>query len=201
MIVGDPAIFAIESKITEAYEPLGSLAIGYFVIHVGGRPYGVCEPDATLLACSFGEVENRISRRGRHTAPFATEVDAGKIADAFRDAIYSEAEGKRFFGIPLDEFAALFFPESSDLMWAPDGDEAFDDGSYILQFDHLDRVRLIAFQSREDCRHDPNTLRDVWLAEYDFYQVLQTWCDAFLAEWHAIPKVPVSGADAPGVVW
>ena len=45
-------------------------------------------------------------------------------------------------------------------MWAPDGDEPFDDASYVLQFDVKDRVRLIAFKSSEGYLHDPATLSD-----------------------------------------
>jgi hypothetical protein len=39
---------------------------------------------------------------------------------------------------------------SRHILWAPDGDAAFDDGSYILQFDVDERVRLIAFKGRQD---------------------------------------------------
>jgi hypothetical protein len=35
---------------------------------------------------------------------------------------------------------------SNSLVWAPDGDEAFDDSSNVLQFDIADPVRLIAFK-------------------------------------------------------
>jgi hypothetical protein len=74
-------------------------------------------------------------------------------------------------------------------MWAPDGDEAFDDGSYVLQFDVEDRVRLIAFRSGEGYVHDPATLSDVWLPSDDFYGVLQEWLQSFDREWTALMKV------------
>ena len=162
MIVGDPTIFAIESIITEAYERLSFLALGLFVIHVGGRCYGVYKPDATMLACSFGEVEERIAHRGRHTAPFADELDAGKIADAVRHAIFADEPDDQYFGIPREEFREMFYTQSVDRMWAPDGDEAFDDGSYVLHFDVEDRVRLIAFQCQESIPHSHGTLRVGW---------------------------------------
>jgi hypothetical protein len=76
----------------------------------------------------------------------------------------------------------------------PDGDEAFDDRSYVLQFDVGDRVRLIAFRPMEgSCLHDPATLRDVWLVANDFYRILQDWLDAFEAEWASMPKVSDEG--------
>jgi immunity protein 42 of polymorphic toxin system len=189
MIVGSPSSFAIESSITDAYERLSFRALGYFVIHVGGRCYGVRKPDATMLACSFDEVQDRIACRGKYTAPFAGEADAGEIAEAFRNAIYSERQEEKYFGIPLAEFCAFFHKTANSRMWAPDGDEAFDDGSYVLHFDVGDRVRLIAFKSDGGGGHDPSTLREEWLAAEDFYRVLQEWRDGFEAEWAATPKL------------
>jgi hypothetical protein len=193
MIVGNPSTFAIESRITNAYERLSLRALGYFVIHVGGRCYGVRKPDATMLACSFDEVQDRIACRRKYTAPFASEADAGEIAEAFRNAIYGEHQKESYFGIPLAEFCTLFYTRVNDRMWAPDGDEAFDDSSFVLHFDVGDRVRLIAFKSDDDYGHDPTTLRDVWLAADDFYRILQEWRDGFEAEWVAAPKLASEG--------
>ena len=66
--------------------------------------YGVKSPDATLLANSFDEVERRVAMRGSHAVPFATEADAGIIADSFRNAIYAERRQESYFGIPRSEF-------------------------------------------------------------------------------------------------
>jgi len=188
MVIGNPSVFAIESVITQAYERLSQRALGFFVVHVGDRRFGVCESDATMLGCSFDTVQRRVARRGTHTASFAIEPDAGKIADAFRNAVYAEDQDEDYFGIPRAEFSKLFEQGSSDLMWAPDGDEAFDDGSYVLQFDVKDRVRLIAFKSSAGYIHDPATLSDVWLPADDYYRVLQRWQEAFDSEWAAMPK-------------
>jgi len=81
-------------------------------------------------------------------------------------------------------------------MWAPDDDEAFDDGSYVLQFDVEGRVRVIAFRSTEDYVHDPATLSDVWLPIQGFYGVLSQWRDASVREWAALPKLPQVGGPA-----
>ena len=149
-----------------------------------------------MLACSFDQVERRIAHRGEHRASFAHEKDAGAIADAFRNAAYGDEPAESYFGIPLEEFRRLFHRESSDLMWAPDGDEAFDDGSYVLHFDIEDRVRLIAFRSSEGYVHDPATLSDVWLPAAAFYEVLGQWHEAFDGEWTATPRI--SRADDGG---
>lgn len=194
MIIGDTSVFAIESGITKAYERLGFRALGYFIIHIGGRSYGKRSADGTLLACSFDEVERRIAMRGTQNVSFAAEPDAGKIAEAFRGAIYADSQEERYFDIPRAEFTEMLY--SNRIVWAPDGDEAFDDGSYILQFDILDSIRLIAFKCREEFPFDSATLSDVLLAAHDFYGVLQKWHDAFHEEWASMQKE--AEPDSPG---
>ena len=190
MLVGDKSIFAIESGITRAYEGAGFHALGFIVIYVGGCRYGIHSPDAAMLAGPLGAVKERIARRGSHIVPFATEPDAGKIADAVSDAIYApNQENIQFFNVPQPVFYKLI--HSSHISWAGELDEAFDDLSYLLQFDVKDRVRLIAFKSRDDgYHHDPITLNDVWLEADKFYGILAEWTDAFEAEWMRLPKLP-----------
>jgi hypothetical protein len=99
MIVGMPSAFAIESSITEAYERLSFLALGFFAIHVGGCHYGRRSPNSTMLACSFDTVGSRIAKRGEHTAPFAAELDAGRIALAYRSAIYADEPDESYLRV------------------------------------------------------------------------------------------------------
>lgn len=186
MTIGDVQVFAIESRITQAYEQLSLKALGFFVLYLGGVRYGVYEPDASMLANSFDQVCDRIARKGSHKAPFATEASAGMIADAFRSAVYGMEPRDVFFGIGLSDFQQLIY--SNRLLWAPDGDEAFDDGSYVLQFDVGDRVRLIGFKTLEDGSHDPATLGDAWMDADTYYGVLTQWRDAFENEWSSFPK-------------
>jgi hypothetical protein len=195
LIVGEPSVFAIESSITEAYERLSFRALGFFVIYVGGFCYGRRSADSTMLACSFDQVRSRIAMSGDHTAPFAVEPDAERIAEAFRNAIYGEEQRESYFGIPLPEFSKMIY--SRRIVWAPDGDEAFDDGSYVLQFDIKDHVRLIAFKSTPYGPYDPSTIRDVRLAADDFYSLLRKWQYAFENEWAKLPKAagPSQGHD------
>ena len=188
MISGNPSIFAIESNISRAYERMSLRGLGFFVIYVSGRCYGVRTPENTMLSCSYDEVAARISMRGKHDVPFATEPDGGKIADAFRAAIYSDEPQEGYFNLPLLSFTDLI--HSKCIMWAPDGDEAFDDGSFILHFDVNESVRLIAFKSNLGYVHEPGSLIDVWLPADDFYGILQRWRDAFDTEWKSMPKLP-----------
>jgi hypothetical protein len=190
MIIGNPSIFAIESKISIAYEQLNFLALGFFAIHLGNKIYGTRSHDSTMLACSSDAVQQRIAQRGKHIAPFAPDSNAGLVADAFRSAIYGDRQDDQYFGIPAEEFSGYFSQHSADCMWAPDGDEAFDDGSYILQFDINDRVRLIAFRCfEESIYHNPATLSDVWLPADEFYRILQQWHEKFELNWQESPKV------------
>lgn len=57
-----------------------------------------------------------------------------------------------------------------------DGDEAFDDGSYVLHIDDKEMARVIAFQSTGKEFYDcPGTLREIVIPEDEFYGVLSRW--------------------------
>lgn len=187
MIVGNPSVFAIESHIASAYAQPGLRGIGFFVIKIKDRSYGVRETDATMLANSFDEVGRRIASRGQHTAPIAREPDADAMAHAFIRALYcDEGEEEVYLGLSRSQFSEAIY--SRRIIWAPDGDAAFDDGSFVLQFDSGDLVRLIAFRRRGDDSYDRATLADLWLPQEDFYGILQAWHGDFESEWSALPK-------------
>lgn len=198
MIIGDRSTFAIESGITQAYKRLGFRALGYFVLHIGGLSFGVPEADATLLAAAFNKAGIIISDRGKHTAPFSSDPNAGAIVDAIGKAIYGADPGdERFFGMSAQQFDATF----KACQWHRNCDEAFDDGSAVYLFDVEDRVRLIANRppaAINNYSHDPETLRDVWLRSDEFYQILETWRTAFEAEWRAASKIAESDDGAEG---
>jgi hypothetical protein len=103
------------------------------------------------------------------------------------NAVYADEQRDDYFGIPRTEFTNLIC--SKHIVWAPDGDEAFDDGSYVLQFDLRDQARVIAFKS-EGCVHVPGSLSDLWLSADDFYKTLNDWRLAFMAEWTSLSKEP-----------
>lgn len=180
--VGNPSVLAIESVITEAYESPGQRALGFFVIELGGKAYGVRSPDATLLACSLDAIRRRIERRGRHFSEFGAEADAFELVDAFRAATYSESrQGEVFFGMSADELRIAFC--SNEIVWAPDGDAAFDDGSHVLQFDAGDSVRLIGFKNADDDEAIASTVAEVWMTGDDYYGLLEKWQGAFETAW------------------
>jgi hypothetical protein len=185
MIIGDTSTFAIESEITRAFARPSWRGLGFFVIHVAGQTYGIKAPGQSMLACSVDKVGTRITGRSTHQAPFA-EAAAIDIANAYTNAVYLDNNGNEtYFGLSEAQFTKTL--DSNSLVWAPDGDEAFDDGSYVLQFDVGDRVRLIAFK-RPDQLVDPPSVREVWLSAHTFYSTLRQWRDTFMTEWESLPK-------------
>src|SRR6185369_15670283 len=185
MTAGEPSIFAIESEITQAFEKPSLRGLGFFVLHICGGCYGVKSPDATMLANSFDGVGRRVAGRGTHKAPFA-DVDAMDVANAYARAVYVEHDkNETFLGMTEARFKEVV--NSNGLVWAPDGDEAFDDSSYVLQFDDGDRVRLVAFK-RPAGSVDPASLREVSLSAEEFYGMLRQWQERFIAEWESLPK-------------
>lgn len=180
MIVGDCCVFAIESKITEAVERLSQLALGFFVIHVGRHAFGVRKPDASMLGCSFGEVEHRLQRRGTHLLPMLADVAAVDVAAAYLDAIYRDHPRTDYFGLSQHQFTDALY--SSGSIWAPDGDEAFDDGSHILQFDVGSRVRIVAFINTKSPDDLAGTISEQWMEADLFYAIISGWKTLFAIE-------------------
>ena len=182
VIVGDKSHFALESMVDTYHQERSLMGIGYFLIHLNGYKYGVLQSNATALANSFDNVVRRIQNRGKHLAPFAEQADPNEVAQAFRDALYSgDSTSSHYFGLPESEFSDLFY--TNNLIMAPDGDAAFDDSSYILQFDVGDKVRIIGFQCKETDAPSPESIMDVWMEADDFYAVLGQWETQFFNEW------------------
>ncbi len=189
MITGHADLFAIESYISRAYAELGLRALGFFTLIIKGRRFGVHEEDATMLANSFDEVCRRISNRGQHTAPFAADGSQSDIAASVVGALYGDLprEGCAL-GISHDELAELV--HQHQLIWAPDGDAAFDDRSYVVQLDVGDQVRLIGFKRGDEGLFEAGSLVDHRLPIDEFYSILEKWRDDFVWEWERHPKEP-----------
>lgn len=152
------------------------------MIHIQGICYGVKEENATALGCSYYNIEERIKMRGYHFAPFVNVDSAKLIAESYRAVAYNpDNYQKVFFGLTEEQFSQYFI--KNKIVWAPDGDEAFDDGSYILQFDIGDKIRLIGFKSTSDFSCDSNTLSELWISADEYYSILQSWYYSFKKEW------------------
>lgn len=181
LIVGDPAQFAIESGISQVLTPQSQLAIGYFTIHLGGHRYGVYASDATLLGCSFNAIQTRVSQRGLHTAPFCKLSTALQLIDAYRAANFvDERQEEQFFGLSCSGFKDVVV--ANGIIFAPDGDAAFDDDSHILQFDCDNYVRLIAFKNLSSGVDSLETIVEKYIVANEFYEILSRWAEGFVLE-------------------
>ncbi len=141
-----------------------------------------------MLGCSFEEVNSRLQRCGTHCAPVLGDINAAEIAEAYLDVIYRDTPRTDYFGLSHQKFVEVV--HSSAITWAPDGDEAFDDGSVVLHLDVENRVRLIAFNNTDVADDMIGTIREVWLDADLFYGVLSRWRDNFDAEWESRLDLP-----------
>ena len=180
--------FAIESHISSAYSNKGIMAIGYFLIQIKGVSYGVKENDATALANSYDAVIRRMEMRGKHIAPADLIIlPSLELAQITNSSLYGSIDNKDSweFSIPSNELADIIY--QNNLIWAPDGDEAFDDGSRVFQFDIDEEiVRLIGYKTTED--YNVHTLSDLKMDSNEFYATLQEWSDSFYQEWQSLRK-------------
>lgn len=176
MIIGDKSRFAIETHI-ECGPPEGLYGrVGYFNIFIMGQRYGLNDPRATVLDCSYDAIVSRIESRGRHSIYVLNDMDASKMAVLFRELFYvNGADGPPFLGARRDELIDQIHENS--IVMAPDGDQAFDDGSYILQLDVGDSVRLIGFKSNGNIYYDKETLAEFVIDANSFYGLLLQWCN------------------------
>ena len=187
MIAGNPSRFAIESEITGYVTKRFPGCVGYFVVHVAGETYCRKTEDATDLPGSFDAVEERLQRRGRRQVEYLESHSAHDIAEAYIAFVYAgEEHVPSTNSIDMEKFIFVF--GRGDCVWMPDGTEAADDGSHLIQFDVQDRVRLIAFRSDPDALVKSGSLRELMLGGDEFYGVCDQWRQRFRKEWEAAAK-------------
>lgn len=170
MIVGSAENFALESGLSCPVKNTSQQALGFFLIHLGGVEFGVRDSEATLLGCSIDTVEQRLATRGCHVSERLASLSAKELADLYLSSFYDETgHSTRTQNDFLD----------GNVIWCPDGDAAFDDGSHVLQFDQGKHVRLVAFRN-DDGNSSDLTERTI-LAD-DYYSILKTWLSEFRKE-------------------
>ncbi|NIJ64636.1 hypothetical protein FHR20_001567 [Sphingomonas leidyi] len=158
------------------------MGIGYFLIHVGGKQYGVKKPRACVMGNSYNEIVSRISQEGEHRLSFSSKIDSKELSIYIANSIYNR-------GFEGGVIPAQWSKEIDDslyanaLMWAPDGDSAFDDGSHIVQVDDEQRVRITAFVNAETQGEFENSISDVILGQETFYETLGAWAREFDGQW------------------
>jgi len=160
MLFGDRSIFAIDCEIASRYPP--HQALGKFVVYLAGCRFGVDEPDASMLGNSIDAIGQRLLNRGRHTRRPFDATPAVEIANAYLGGVYRGDGGEHV--------------DWSTIVWVPDGDEAFDDGSHILQMDTGASVRLIGFKNMGDALSTDDVVELTMLPDA-FYSVLARCAD------------------------
>ena len=182
MIKGNPEKFAIESIIDKVFPQRSLMALGSFVLHIAGKVYGVRSHNATMLACSFDGIKKRINQRGKHEAFFANK-NAIKIVKQYVSTYYDDIKeiDAHQFTFNTERFQSTL--ESGELVLAPDGDAAFDDGSHVLHFDIGEHVRIIAFKNKGDEGARLQSISEVTLDAASFYATLENWAQSFSTEW------------------
>jgi hypothetical protein len=187
MLIGDTN-FSIESYISSAYSNRGILGIGYFIVHLKGVTFGVKEDDATCLACSFDAVNDRIANKGKHIGPHDFILgDALFVANFVRQSLFAKENTIDYKSDILNKQMARII-NKNQLLWAPDGDAAFDDRSNILQFDIGKQVRLIGYKCICGNEIDVDSIRDLYLDADCYYNILKKWSEEFINEWNTMDK-------------
>lgn len=173
-----PDRFSIECEIAKFYERESFRALGFFQIHIQGIQYGCRAPDASMLACTYDSVIERLENRGAHIADFARSFSGSDIARAVVWARYGAEDEKRIWGFSQDELGAILCEKK--LIWAPDGDQAFDDGGFVLHIDLVDQVRLIGFNwPGSQAVSRVSAITDLTIEADVFYSTLWAWVEWF----------------------
>jgi hypothetical protein len=174
--------FYLESFVDSYLPDIGQMAIGYFSISIDGRAYGVKRKDASLLACSYDAVVRRLKASDSHRLSFGDKHPAHFYVHELLRAHLGDSSYQRCFtDEEREEFVAKLF--SHELWWAPDGDAAFDDGSYVIQMDYPNYVRVIGFKYLESQSETLASISELRMDSGEFYDVLEEWSGRFLEDW------------------
>jgi hypothetical protein len=184
ILVGDVNIIAVESYVDQFLPAKGQLGVGYFIIHVAGRVFGVKDRRASVLGNSYYEVCERIGRRGKHDLSFSGQVDAKELSLSVLNILYDRGFKKFPLSTELEtEMERVLY--TSNIIWAPDGDEAFDDGSHVLQIDEGRHARVIALVNHETEDLTIDSIVELRISADEFYEILYSWSRKFEEEWRA----------------
>ncbi len=173
IVVGTKSRFAVETCVSAVFPENRNSLLGYFVIHILGQRYGVYEPDASMLGNSIDVVLSLIENEGFHKLSIAKDFPAETFVRWYMRCFseYDTPE-QRMLGNTgsnlWDEF------KRNEILWAPDGDEAFDDGSHVFVLDYESTVRLIGCTYR-DYQPIEGTVESVMLERSEFYGILRQW--------------------------
>jgi hypothetical protein len=182
--------FAVRTSIDSILDSRSFLAIGSHQYRFGQQWYGLAAEYAAVLGCSFNCIVDRFRNRGKHVVPMLDTHSAESIAQNWVQYVYAKPPDLQT-SAELDyrnRYLEGVYERGAQM--APDGSEAFDDGSLIFQFDIGAKVRLVA------CRFGiaPEPYRAVDISEVtlysdEFYDVLGAWIKS------VVQLVPLASVD------
>lgn len=119
--------------------------------------------------------------RGQHQIDFLINLEAHEIAKGFCSAMYG-SEGGDTGALDISPSTLLDCFYEKKIVWAPDGDQVFDDGSHVLQFDVGEKIRLIGFRNSDETKSMRDTVSEYWMKADEFYGILDRWVRCFNLE-------------------
>ena len=169
MIVGDRSRFAVEIELHPDSPKSISTGFGLYRFWIADQPYGRSAPDASCLAASCDALRERLGQRGHHDATGMPTGNPLGILERAYWLIYRVTD----VHIASRQASAQEVAQARRLMMAPDGDEAFDDGSFVVQWDDRGVVGLAAGLVGEgDGPMIVDPVRSIRLGTVDFYDVV-----------------------------
>ncbi|MCA9290144.1 MAG: hypothetical protein KDA25_03385 [Phycisphaerales bacterium] len=166
-LFGDQQRFAVEVRYgSDSARDIGS-AFGRFRLWIRGQSFGCPGDSSSCFAPSGESLRQRWRQRGQHHADW---VDRERPLAALREVhelvylLTDDDLAER--GLQPNRVA-----EAVNLMMAPDGSEAFDDGSLVIQWDTDDQVIVAGTIVTDEGVDDSIAL--IALANNEFYGIIQ----------------------------
>lgn len=166
-MTGDVRTFAIDTALHPECLRTHQEAFGRHQLWVGGQVYGRHDEDASCLAATFDNTVRIFQERGSFELPGPiSPIEALELA---HKVIFL---GDELLPMHLRPFINSCGYWSRRLL-APDGEEAFDDGAFVMPIEHRGDVIIAAAFSNAHGLIGP--ISEARMIADDFYQVLGGW--------------------------
>lgn len=164
MIFGSKAIFAIEVEVNNCFYDK-FIGEGKFLVYIYDTAYGLDKNYATTFLCIMDDLR-KFSQNSSNVDVDLSNYTAYEIAMCYYCQNYSEQD--------LSMYSDDLLRKSKKLeVWAPEA--AFDDGSYLIQFDNNGKTRLVAFKSCSKegiCTVKKKSVSEITLDSNEFKKIL-----------------------------
>lgn len=180
MLFGDKKVFGIEFEVKELYHNKSFIGDGFFVVYIDGFMYGIREDDASSFGAILWTLKESCSSFIHMKNPFNNFEDF-EICDKFYDANY-RSENRYPEKTKMDYDCTYLVKPGCDerdgnlanrflIYWAQ-MEEAFDDGSFILQINEEKYIRILGFKA--SANYDVENVHSAKVPIEDFFSTLQS---------------------------